>query len=104
MSKFVAFLQDLSVNPDVRVKYRERTGEHRQAFLDLMQTYDLTEEEQRAVLKGDEQYVQHRLDHGNGAHDNAIIRPYSNAIIRPYRNDFVASTCLPEATRGRMPA
>jgi hypothetical protein len=86
MSRLLALLQEVSANPEARVLYRGRTGEHREEFLALMRAYQLTEDEQRAVLKEDDPIGFERIELDHFSPRNGNIHSYGTASIQSYRD------------------
>lgn len=86
MSRLLALLQEVSANPEARALYRGRTGEHREEFLALMRAYQLTEEEQRAVLQEDDPAGFERIELDHFSPRNGNIHSYGSALIHSYRD------------------
>jgi hypothetical protein len=88
MSRLLALLQEVSVNPEAQAKYRGRAGERREEFLELMRTYHLTEDEQRAVLEDDDDapvgFDRIELDHRPPRNGN--VRADRTAMVHSYRD------------------
>jgi hypothetical protein len=90
MSRLLALLQEVSTDPEARAKYRGRTGEHRDAFIALMRAYQLTDEEQRAVLQSDDDDNDtegfERIELEDIAPRNGNVHAYGDPIIHSYRD------------------
>ena len=86
MSRLLALLQEVSTNPEARAKYRGRTGEYREEFLELMRAYQLTEEEQRAVLAYRDPVGFERIELDPGSPRNGNVSSTRRAVIHSYRD------------------
>jgi hypothetical protein len=86
MSRLLALLQEVSANPEARAKYRGRTGECREEFLELMRAYHLTEDEQRAVLEDDAPVGFERIELDHAPPRNGNVRAVRAARVHSYRD------------------
>ena len=86
MSRLLALLQEVSANPEARTKYRGRTGEYREEFIELMRSYQLTEEEQRAVLAYRDPDGFERIELDPGSPRNGNVSATRRAVIHSYRD------------------
>lgn len=86
MSRLLALLQEVSANPDARTKYLGRAGEHREAFLELMRAYHLTEEEQRTVMRYQDPPGFERIELDHVTPRNGTARARGRAAVQSYRD------------------
>jgi hypothetical protein len=84
MSRLLALLQEVSANPEARAKYRGRAGEHREEFLALMRAYQLTEDEQRAVLADDAPVGFERIELEHWSPRNGNVNSCGTGLIHCY--------------------
>lgn len=86
MSRLLALLQEVSANPEARAMYRGRTGPYREEFVALMRAYQLTEDEQRAVLQDHAAAGFERIEIDHWSPRNGNVHSYGVGLIHSYRD------------------